>query len=66
MIRIGEDDDGRMFIRADADGIGYLIEGLEELREAEPGTLLTSPTLVSDQGRPAGVADCVLERFPDA
>lgn len=46
--RVYEDEDGRHVTELDAEAIDYLIDGLEQLRDSEPGTELFTPTVVRD------------------
>lgn len=65
-LHISEDDDKTMRIRVDAEGVDWLIQGLEQIRDMPAGEKLSSPSLVSNEDGPVGVADLVLERVPDS
>lgn len=60
VLRIAEDGS---YIEADIAGIDYLLNGLETLRAAEPGTVVSSPSLVN--GEPGGVGPFSLVRAAD-
>lgn len=66
MLQIGEDTAQNMVIRANDRGIVALIDGLELLVAADPGTELEMTCLVSTEDGPQGVAQIVLVRLPDA
>ena len=58
--------DGDQVTELDREGIDDLIEGLERLRECQPGEELYTPSFVTDDdGSPLGVGDFVLRRAPD-
>lgn len=64
MIFVAQDRDDGLRLTLDEDGIAWLERGLEQLRAAEPGTELTTPSLDSDAdtGEPTGVSEVVLRR----
>lgn len=47
--KLFEDEDGNVVHLLDAEGIDYLIDGLRELRDEEPDTELTTPTVHADE-----------------
>jgi hypothetical protein len=58
--------DGDHVWELDAEAIDYLIDGLERLRECEPGTELSSPSAVYDaDGGLEAMASHVLLRADD-
>jgi hypothetical protein len=64
--RIYEDDDGNVVQEFDAEAIEYFIEGLEALRDCEPGEQLTTPSVaVDDKFIPDSVGVFILERAED-
>lgn len=42
-----EDDDGNTAIEFDLEGIDYMIDGLQDLRDSSIGTVLTTPAVWS-------------------
>lgn len=64
MIFRSQDNDDGMVITLDEEGIDYLQHGLEQLRDKEPGEMVTSPSLDNDPetGEPKGVSEFVLKR----
>lgn len=51
------------YIEVDREGIDYLLNGLQALRDAEPGTVASSPSLIN--GEYAGVGPFDLVRAMD-
>jgi len=43
--RITEDDDGNTALEFDDEGIGYMIQGLEQLRDEHAGAMVTTPAV---------------------
>lgn len=51
--KITEDDDGNTAIEFDLEGIDYMIDGLQDLRDSSVGTVLSTPALwENDDGEP--------------
>jgi len=48
-----EDEDGNWVQEFDDEGIDYLIKGLEELRDQEPGTEMCTPSV--SEGEDGGI-----------
>lgn len=72
--RIQDNEYGDVVQELDAEGIDYLIEGLEQLRDSEPGTKLSTPALVDEGPRiwwrlwrrtPPAVGELILIRADD-
>jgi hypothetical protein len=56
-------DDGPTKMRLDEEAIDYFIDGLEELRHADPGQKFTTPSIVQDSdGVPSAATEFILER----
>jgi hypothetical protein len=51
ILRVGGDGS---YIEADADGIDYLLNGLRTLRDSEPGTVVSSPSLINGEDPAVG------------
>jgi|tagenome__1003787_1003787.scaffolds.fasta_scaffold20988630_5 hypothetical protein len=63
---IYEDDDGNTVQEFDTEAILYFIEGLEQLLDAEPGDMLFTPSVATDeQGIPDTVQNFILKRIED-
>jgi hypothetical protein len=64
--RIYEDDDGNLVQEFDSEAIRYFIDGLERLLEAEPGDMMTTPSIETDEdGLPESVQEFILLRVED-
>lgn len=57
-----ETDDGDFVLELDVEGIDYLTQGLEALRDVSPGAEKFSDSLVSNGGTPVGVGSFILRR----
>ncbi len=60
MIHKIREEDGNTVHELDAEAIDYLIDGLRTLRDCQPGTELSTPSLTNN-----GVACFILIRAPD-
>jgi hypothetical protein len=60
-----EDNDGNLVHTLDEEAIDYLIRGLEELRDCEPGTELVTPAAVDSEEGLSAMAWTVLRRVQD-
>lgn len=66
IFHVYEDKDGNPVLRVDEEAIGYLIMGLEELRDCEPGTELAAPSLkMGEDGNIESMGDYILLRAED-
>jgi hypothetical protein len=65
--KLYEDEDGNTVHLLDVEGIDYLIEGLTELRDSEPGERLSTPSVTTDHetGELESVGKMILERAAD-
>lgn len=64
--RIFEDDDGNTVQEFDAEAIEYFIQGLETLRECDPGEQLETPSIEHDsEGIIHSVQMFILRRAED-
>ena len=61
ILRVSELD-GSIELEADLEGIDFLLEGLELLKDLEVGRMKSSPTLVECGGEPVGAGEFVLKR----
>lgn len=53
------DGEGK-YIKADPEGIDYLIQGLLQLRYSEPGTTMSSPLIIDGDDPAVGSFDLIL------
>lgn len=64
--RIFEDDDKNLVMVFDEEAIDYFIEGLEELRNLEPGEEMATPSVTTDvDGIPTQVGTMILRRWDE-
>lgn len=62
--RTYEDDDGNFVQELDDEGIAYLIKGLQDLEDAEPGTEMVTPSVSTDEdGLPDSVGLFILKKY---
>ena len=64
MIHSVFEEEGNHVTLLDSEAIDYLIEGLEELRDCDPGEELTTPFVELDEDG-AGVGSFILRRAAD-
>lgn len=64
MIFRAKDGDDGLVLTLDEEGIDYLERGLQQLRDADPGEEVTTPSLESnpETGSPIGVSEFILRR----
>lgn len=63
--RIYEDDDGNTVQEFDLIAIDYFIKGLEELRDSEPGTRFTTPSVHQEDGEIVAMGDFIIKRVEE-
>lgn len=63
--RVTHEPDGDTTTLLDTEGIDWLIQGLEQLRDMEPGEELSTPYVEDHDGVLKGVGEFVLRRAAD-
>lgn len=63
--QIFEEEDGTQVMEFDNEGIDYLLQGMEQLRDMKPVAELVTPTVVSENDMPTGMSETVLRKIRD-